>query len=62
MNKKAIRFSFNKVLSAAGKLKCEDLHHNKNQFHESDYICPAKYELDKHINNVKNYFDEAIKR
>lgn len=60
MNKK-LRYSFNQVISAAETLNCEDLHHKKSQYHDSGFVCPAEYELQRHINAVKEYLTENSK-
>jgi hypothetical protein len=55
VNKKQLRHSFNEVLYAAGKLSCEDLHHKKSHQHDVGVMCPAEYELNKHIMVVREY-------
>ncbi len=58
MNKKEIRFAFNEVLSAAESKMCEELHHNKGEYHSSEYICPVIYKLQRQVHIVREYMKE----
>jgi hypothetical protein len=58
MSNKKLRFSFNKIIEAAGKLKCEDLHHKKAHLHNHDEMCPAEYELQKHAFILRKYMKD----
>ena len=57
MNKRD-KYSFSCVIGAATRLKCEDLHHKKAHQHAADVVCPAEYELSKHIYNVRKYVED----
>ena len=61
MNKRSMRYSLARVVDAASKLECEDLHHKQSQLHDLDFMCPVKYELDKHIMLVEEFMLEKIK-
>jgi len=62
MNKKKILYSLNFVTDYASTIECKDLHHKKAQQHAIDYICPAKYELDKHIKILNDYVSVTLKK
>jgi hypothetical protein len=53
MNTKQIRHSFKAVFDAANSVECEDMHHKPAHQHAADEVCPAKYELDKHISQAR---------
>lgn len=61
MNKKALRYAFNSVLEAAGKLECDDFNHELKNQHKVDVMCPVEYELAKQISIVKSYMEENLK-
>jgi hypothetical protein len=56
---KKLRHSFNRVIESAEKLECKDLHHKKSHQHDSDFMCPALYELQRHVYLVKEYLKSA---
>ena len=58
MNKKELRYSFNQIIEAAGKLQCKDLHHDKKHRHEFDEVCPAKYKLQRHAFNLRKHMKD----
>ena len=58
MNKKAMRYSFNKVISIADKARCHDLDHKAGQHHEFNEMCPVEYEMQKHIQALKQHMKE----
>lgn len=55
MTKKELRYSFNRVLTVAENVTCEDLHHKKAHQHAADEMCPAEYEMHKHVRAVREY-------
>ncbi len=58
MNKKELRYAFNKVLSAAESIECKDLHHKESHQHADGFVCPAEYELHRCVNIVREYMKE----
>ena len=58
MSNKKLRFSFNKIIEAAGKLRCDDLHHKKSHLHDSDVMCPVEYELQRHAFILRKYMKD----
>jgi len=60
-SKKRVIHSFNVVADAANKLDCKDLHHKRGQYHDPGEVCPAKYDLSKHINRLHKYIKDNLK-
>jgi len=58
MNKKQLRFAFNKVLNAAGQARCENLHHAKKDMHPFDEDCPVEYRLSRQIYFIREHMRE----
>jgi len=58
MNKKEIRYAFKTVLEAVENIKCADLHHPKKHQHESGYVCPAEYHLNRQLFIVREILKE----
>jgi hypothetical protein len=56
MNNKRLRYSLEKVISAALMHTCEDMHHKKAHQHDQDEMCPVEYELNQHIHALQEYF------
>ena len=61
MNKKQLRYSFNCVLDAAEKLRCEDLHHKNKDYHPLSNVGPVEYRLNRQIHVVREYAKEQFK-
>jgi len=59
VNKKELRYSFNQVIEAAGKLRCEELHHKDKQKHKINEICPVEYKLQRHAFNLRKHMKEV---
>ena len=55
MNKRELRYSFERVLAIAENVKCEDLHHKKAHQHKDNEVCLAEYEIHRHVHNVREY-------
>lgn len=60
VNKKALRYAFKQVLAAAESVTCADLTHKATQKHKQDELCPAEYELQRHIQTVREYVKSTI--
>lgn len=60
MTRKELRYSFNKVIDAAESLRCENLHHEKKHYHESGFLCPVEYEIQKHCNILREYMKDNL--
>ena len=58
MNKKSLRFSFNRVIGAASRNKCADLHHKRSQHHEINEVCPVEYEIQRHVEVIKQHMKD----
>ena len=60
MNKKKLKYAFDRVIKAAEETKCESLHHAKKHRHEAGEMCPAEYELHKQANIIREYMKTIV--
>ncbi len=58
MNKKKLRYAFNKVLEVSENTKCEQLNHPTKYLHAADEMCPAEYHLQKQAYIIREYMKE----
>ena len=55
MNKKELRYAFNTVLELADNARCDNLHHNSNQWHSDGEVCPVEYKNNKQAHIIREY-------
>ena len=56
---KKLMYAFNEVLAIAEHIRCDGLHHNKNQYHEIGELCKAEAHVKKQANIIRAYIDKA---